>query len=75
MDARSELLESTAAHRALDAGNPHSAPDSTLARRCGAALGAAALGIVLLYGAGFAQSDILHNGAHDARHSANFPCH
>ncbi|MEP7083515.1 MAG: CbtB domain-containing protein [Betaproteobacteria bacterium] len=49
--------------------------DSSLTRRCGAALCAAALGLTLLYTAGFAQSDILHNGAHDARHSANFPCH
>ncbi len=40
------------------------------------ALGCAALlGLVLVYGAGFAQTAELHNGAHDARHAAGFPCH
>jgi cobalt transporter subunit CbtB len=56
---------------------------STLARaarlafsnRALAPLAAAILGIALLYLAGFAQADALHDGAHDARHSANFPCH
>lgn len=38
-------------------------------------LGAAALGIVLLFGAGFAPMEALHNAAHDSRHSAGFPCH
>lgn len=36
---------------------------------------AAGLGIVLLYGAAFAQTEALHNAAHDGRHSAGFPCH
>ena len=36
---------------------------------------AALLGLVLVYGAGFAKTDELHNGAHDARHAAGFPCH
>jgi cobalt transporter subunit CbtB len=40
-----------------------------------AAVGAALLGLVLVYGAGLAQTDALHNGAHDARHAAGFPCH
>ncbi len=33
------------------------------------------LGLVLLYAAGFAQTAEIHNGAHDTRHSAGFPCH
>ena len=33
------------------------------------------LGLVLLYGAAFAESPALHDAAHDARHSAAFPCH
>lgn len=33
------------------------------------------LGLVLLYAAGFAQTREIHNGAHDTRHSAGFPCH
>jgi len=40
-----------------------------------AALTAAVLGLVLIYGSGFAQIEEIHNGAHDARHSAGFPCH
>ena len=40
-----------------------------------APLGAALLGLALVYLAGFAHADALHDGAHDARHSASFPCH
>jgi cobalt transporter subunit CbtB len=40
-----------------------------------APLCAAALGLILLYAAGFAPTDELHNGAHDARHAAGFACH
>lgn len=36
---------------------------------------AAALGLMLLYAAGFAETEALHNAAHDARHSAAMPCH
>lgn len=36
---------------------------------------AASLGLVLLYGAAFAETAALHNAAHDGRHSAGFPCH
>jgi cobalt transporter subunit CbtB len=36
---------------------------------------AGSLGLVLLYGAAFAETSALHNAAHDARHSAAFPCH
>ena len=36
---------------------------------------AAILGVVLIYLAGFAHADAVHDGAHDARHSAAFPCH
>lgn len=43
--------------------------------RIGAALAAALLGLALVYLAGFAHADALHDGAHDARHSASFPCH
>ena len=40
-----------------------------------APLYAAILGLVLVYGAGLAQTEEIHNGAHDTRHSAGFPCH
>ncbi|SHE23324.1 CbtB domain-containing protein [methanotrophic endosymbiont of Bathymodiolus puteoserpentis (Logatchev)] len=36
---------------------------------------AAALGIVILFGVGFAPMDMAHNAAHDTRHSVAFPCH
>lgn len=35
----------------------------------------AGLGLILLYGAAFAETPVLHNAAHDGRHSAGFPCH
>lgn len=36
---------------------------------------ALAFGALLLWGVGFAQNDLLHNAAHDTRHSNGFPCH
>ncbi len=35
----------------------------------------ALLGGFVVWGAGFAQSNTLHNAAHDARHAFAFPCH
>jgi cobalt transporter subunit CbtB len=35
----------------------------------------ALLGLFMLYGVAFAQSDILHNAAHDTRHAITVPCH
>lgn len=46
---------------------------SILAERAAAAIVAALLGAFILYGAGFAQ--IMHETAHDTRHSTGFPCH
>jgi cobalt transporter subunit CbtB len=40
-----------------------------------AAILAGALGLVLLWGVGFAAPDYIHNAAHDSRHSLAFPCH
>jgi cobalt transporter subunit CbtB len=57
------------------ASAPLVAPSSaTLARRL-PALGAILLGLVLIYGAGFAAPSVLHNAAHDGRHAFAFPCH
>lgn len=36
---------------------------------------AALLGTLFVFGAGFAAPEVLHNAAHDARHSFAFPCH
>ena len=33
------------------------------------------LGTFVLFGVGFAGSSVLHNAAHDSRHSFAFPCH
>lgn len=33
------------------------------------------LGVALVFIAGFAHPQALHNAAHDSRHSLSFPCH
>jgi len=33
------------------------------------------LGVLLVYGVGFASPMAIHNAAHDARHAFAFPCH
>ncbi|VAV96506.1 hypothetical protein MNBD_ALPHA07-1036 [hydrothermal vent metagenome] len=38
-------------------------------------IGAAFLGISLIFIAGFAKATVLHDAAHDTRHSIAFPCH
>jgi cobalt transporter subunit CbtB len=38
-------------------------------------LGATLLGVIILYGAGFVNTAVVHNAAHDTRHSQGFPCH
>ena len=40
-----------------------------------AALVAMVLGTFLVYGAGFANANALHEAAHDTRHAFSFPCH
>ena len=46
-----------------------------LSSRMIAAVVAGLLGAFLVFGAAFAQSDLLHNAAHDVRHSIAVPCH
>ena len=38
-------------------------------------LGAAAIGLFLLFIAGFSEASVLHDAAHDSRHALAFPCH
>lgn len=38
-------------------------------------IAAMAIGAVLVFAAGFAQSQTLHDAAHDIRHTTGFPCH
>lgn len=56
----------------------HQTVDNADVRR-GESLGAAAfailLGTFILFGVGFAQPHLLHDAAHDSRHSFAFPCH
>jgi len=40
-----------------------------------AALLAALLGLVVIWGVGFSHISVVHNAAHDVRHSNGFPCH
>lgn len=38
-------------------------------------LSAAILGIVIIFAVGMMPVDVVHNAAHDTRHSFTFPCH
>jgi cobalt transporter subunit CbtB len=51
--------------------------ETSFADRFIPALSVALLGLVMLYGVGFAMGsdDVIHNATHDVRHSASFPCH
>jgi len=40
-----------------------------------AAAMAALLGAFVIWGVGFSPIGVLHNAAHDTRHSIPFPCH
>jgi cobalt transporter subunit CbtB len=40
-----------------------------------AAFVALMLGLGLVYAAGFASTEGLHDAAHDSRHALSFPCH
>lgn len=46
-----------------------------VSERMSAAAIAMALGVFLVWGAGLANSAVLHDTAHDTRHSYGFPCH
>lgn len=53
-------------------------PTNTIARAesgLGAIAVALLMGVALIYTAGFANSAVLHDSAHDSRHSISFPCH
>ena len=41
----------------------------------GAILLTAFVGVTLIFVAGFAHSEVMHDAAHDTRHSVGFPCH
>jgi len=39
------------------------------------ALAAAFLGALIIWVVGFSHAEVIHNAAHDTRHSQGFPCH
>jgi cobalt transporter subunit CbtB len=49
--------------------------NSARSQRLMAAAMAVLFGGFLVWGVGFSPIDILHNAAHDTRHSMAFPCH
>lgn len=48
---------------------------ATTHRRKLAAVLLSALGLMIVFSAGFAPGEVVHNAAHDSRHSFAFPCH
>lgn len=39
------------------------------------AIAAIVFGLFIVWGVGLANPTVLHNAAHDSRHSLGFPCH
>lgn len=62
-------------HSELAAARPIGARGASRSDTLLAALGAALLGCLVLWGVGFSHISAFHNAAHDTRHSAAFPCH
>ena len=48
---------------------------ATIVRRLLAIASVGLFGLGLVWAAGFANAEALHNAAHDSRHSLVFPCH
>ncbi len=53
----------------------HSGSVASPLAAAGSAMLAIVFGILLLYGAGLAQPQAIHDAAHDSRHGLAFPCH
>jgi cobalt transporter subunit CbtB len=51
------------------------AAPSVRRRALWAPLGAALLGALIIWVVGFSHTEVIHNAAHDTRHSQGFPCH
>lgn len=49
--------------------------ETSLASRAVQVTLAGLLGLFILGGVGFSSIPVLHNAAHDYRHSTGFPCH
>jgi cobalt transporter subunit CbtB len=57
------------------AGSAAPSATTSIVGRVIASIVALAFGAFLVWGVGFAHNDLLHNAAHDTRHSNGFPCH
>jgi cobalt transporter subunit CbtB len=53
----------------------HAASTETVARRAAPLAIVFGLGALLVFVAGFAGPEALHEAAHDTRHGLSFPCH
>ena len=69
------MLSSSDPMQSAAAGTRQATLTGFWSERLAPALLSAALGAVLLFGAGFSSKIELHNAAHDGRHAAGFPCH
>jgi cobalt transporter subunit CbtB len=49
--------------------------NASVVRRIAAIACVGLFGLGLVWAAGFANAETLHNAAHDSRHSLAFPCH
>ncbi|MFK3795772.1 MULTISPECIES: CbtB domain-containing protein [unclassified Pseudomonas] len=47
----------------------------TRSHRLRVTVGSILMGLSLVYFAGFSHLELVHNAAHDTRHSSGFPCH
>lgn len=63
------MTVSTTANPAAARGAESAAPSKA------AALSAMLLGGAIIFVIGFSHLEVMHNAAHDTRHSAAFPCH
>jgi len=50
-------------------------PTGVRSQRLLVTFGSILMGLSLVYFAGFSHLDLVHNAAHDTRHSSGFPCH
>lgn len=62
-------------HSVTTAVVPELAQSAAPATRLLAAAMAGGLGLVMLFGVALASIDIVHNAAHDTRHTISVPCH
>lgn len=73
--SNSQIFRASTEGEKLMSTNQISITAISLKERVIAGIAALAFGLFLTYATGFAGSSVLHNAAHDTRHSVGFPCH